>query len=502
MTTLLQQLGSPKRFYEHFYTVLQTPRPSGEEGLIRDKIITLAKNWGLDYAVDTVGNLRVSKPASKGYENAPAVILQCHLDMVCSKTTDKVHDFSKDPIQAYINEDGFLTADRTTLGSDDGVGIAACLAIAEDTSLSHGPLQFLFTVCEETTMGGAIDLSSDLLNGTYLLNLDSEEENAICVGCAGGFEAEMIYDDVPTFNDFENFIPIEVKIAGLNGGHSGVDIDKNRGNAIKILGLLLSDVSKEKDIFLTAYTGGNARNAIPRDATATFLVNKQDEQVVYSLLNDLFINLKDEYKVLEQKFENGQIVESAMRIEITTKSINDINEATTLAATKKILSLLNVSPSGVIRWSPEVENTVDTSVNIGLTEFNVTNKQFIIYFFARSSVVSQQERVKGYLQNLAAATSCKLSGPTNEFPGWEPVISSYLVQELIATHKKLFNAKPKVYSIHAGLECGLIKAKYPHLECASIGPTILDAHSPDEKLKLSSVKPWFDWVLETLKSLK
>jgi dipeptidase D len=474
----------PQKVWFYFKQILDIPRPSKKEDKIREYLINFGKEHNLETLTDDVGNVLIRKPATKGFENRKPVVLQSHIDMVCEKNNDVDHDFEKDPIEVYI-EEGWVKAKGTTLGADDGIGIAAALAILDSNDIPHGPLEALFTVDEETGLTGAFGLQPDFLKGKILLNLDSEDEGQLFIGCAGGQDtlAWLPYDKEDVPNGYKAF---KITVKGLVGGHSGDDINKNRGNANKILNRFLWENYKNMDIKLHVFDGGNLRNAIAREAFATILIPEENEQKLIELTKSYEKTIKDEF----HKTESGLVV-SIEETELPEYIVDN-------DSTFELLNAIYACPHGVIAMSQDIEDFVETSTNLASVKFN--DEDIIITTSQRSSVESRKQDVTNMVVsvfNLAGAKTKTSEG----YPGWTPNPDSEIVDITSKLYIKLFNEEPEILAIHAGLECGLIGDKYPGMDMISYGPTIKGAHSPDERLEIESVKKFWDLTLEILKNI-
>ncbi|MFA9452493.1 MAG: aminoacyl-histidine dipeptidase [Candidatus Aminicenantaceae bacterium] len=484
MASRLTELN-PTALWKHFEEFLKIPHGSGNEKALGDYIISVAENNNLEWKRDDVGNVVISKKASPGMEDAPGVILQGHLDMVCEKNSDMEFDFEQDPIQAEIAED-WVQAQGTTLGADNGIGNAAGLAIMEDDTLIHPPMEFLFTVEEETGLTGATHIKPDFLKGTRLLNLDSEDEGEFTIGCAGGADSLIT-------------VPLEmeaatagktyaVKIFGLQGGHSGVDINLGRGNAIKLLARVLWEVEGKVAFKLAGLQGGNLRNAIPREALATIQLEGKQYDDFAAAANTAFTGLKDEYKV----------VDPDAKISIDMMD-TDAQSVLTAASQKKLIEILFVLPHGVIAMHPEMEGLVETSTNLAVIHTYEDKAEIICS--TRSSIATALEGMRGVLAAL-----CGLAGAEivleEGYPGWKPNLQSPLLQKLKDVYIDQFGKEAHIAAIHAGLECGIIGEKYAGMDMISFGPTIKFPHSPSEKVNIPSVETFWAFLNRLLSELK
>ncbi|NOR16032.1 MAG: beta-Ala-His dipeptidase [Candidatus Aminicenantes bacterium] len=475
----------PSALWKHFEEFLKIPHGSANEQALGDYIVSVAERLNLEWKRDRVGNVVVSKPASPGYEDAEGVILQGHLDMVCEKNSDVTHDFEKDPIQAEIQGD-WVQAKGTTLGADNGIGDCAGLAILEDNSLEHPALECLFTVEEETGLTGATQLQPGFLKGKKLLNLDSEDEGEFTIGCAGGADSRIFLPlTTEAAADGEQ---LQVKISGLQGGHSGVDINLGRGNAIKLLARLLWQVKKGVPHQLASIEGGNLRNAIPREAWATVSVKPEDKEAFISAAKKTFESVQDEYRVVDP--------EAALTIEPPAES------ATVLLSPdsqKTLINLLFSLPHGVIAWHPEMEGLVETSTNLAVIRTHENRAEIICS--TRSSTATALEAARSVLASLSELAGAEIE-LEDGYPGWKPNLQSPLLQILKDVYHDLFDQEPQVAAIHAGLECGIIGEKFPGMDMISFGPTIKFPHSPSEKVHIPSVESFWKFLLKLLSELK
>ena len=470
----------PKLVWEIFDEITKVPRPSKREEKIIEYLVDFAQKHSLEYQRDQIGNVVIRKAATAGYEALPTVILQSHMDMVCEKNSDTEHNFDTDPIRTKI-VDGWVKAEGTTLGADCGIGMAAALALLVDPTVEHGAVEALFTVDEETGLTGAFNLGEGMLTGKYLINLDSEDEGEIFIGCAGGVDTLARFDySVETLPAGYEFY--RIGISGLKGGHSGDDIDKGLGNANKILAAFLYDATRY-GIRLGMFDGGNLRNAIPREAYAVVAVPEHTALLFETALATYVSAVKAMYAPTEPnlKFTLG---EAALQ-----PVIDEDTQASLLAA---LVGL----PNGVLAMSQTMKGLVETSTNLASVKF--VDGKIVVTTSQRSSV----ERAKRDAMHSVEAVLA-LAGATVEhsdgYPGWTPNPSSSLLNSTIESYKTLFGVEPKVRAIHAGLECGLFLEKYPHLEMVSFGPTLRGVHSPDERLEIATVDKFWALLLDVLK---
>jgi dipeptidase D len=474
----------PKLVWKHFDEIRKIPRCSKHEEKIRDYIVNFAKKQELQTKIDSVGNVVILKPAAAGMQKKPTVILQGHMDMVCEKNSDVKFDFSKDPIQLKINGD-LLTANGTTLGADNGIGLAISLAILEDKKLQHGPIESLYTIDEETGLTGAFAMKSDMLTGKIMLNLDSEDFGVITVGCAGGGDSiiELPVKMQAIQGDMENFV---IKVSGLRGGHSGVDIHEQRGNAIKILTRLLWKTSQKFNFSLFDIKGGDKHNAIPREAYAELSIEKKNKTAFIAALKAEEREILDEIKPIDPNLKVD--VQSSE----PSKTVFDKLSQTTL------LNLLHGLPHGVHQMNYDIKTLVNTSTN--LATISVKDHTIVIGMSSRSPMKSALQDIRNRIKAIASLAGAKVSEGT-PYPGWKPDLQSKILALSKKTFKDMFKAEPKIEAIHAGLECGIIGEKFPGMDMISIGPTLKNPHSPEEQLHISTVDKFYKYLLKILESV-
>jgi dipeptidase D len=474
----------PERLWFYFSEVLKIPRPSKKEEQIINYLVNFGKEHKLETITDSVGNVIIRKPASPGLEKAPSVCLQGHVDMVCEKDAEVAHDFEKDPIRAYI-EDGWLKARGTTLGADNGIAVATMLALLETKDIIHGPLECLFTVDEETGLTGAFGLEANVLKSRILLNLDSEDDGEFFIGCAGGKDTiiELVAKTEPVPQGYKSF---RMKVSGLQGGHSGDDIHRNRGNANKILNRFLWESAWKHGVLVSSFEGGNLRNAIAREAFAIFLVPAPNIQAVQSFAEHYLKDLKFEFRVSEPDLKI-ELEESEAPKFILGKTTQD-----------HLLNALYACPHGVIAFSQDIPGFVETSTN--LASVKMQGGLIRIATSQRSSI----ESAKDDICNMVVA-AFKLTGASIEhsdgYPGWAPNPNSRVLELCVSSYETLFGKKPVVRAIHAGLECGLIGDKYPGMDMISYGPTMRGVHSPSERLEISTVEKFWKLTLDILNKI-
>lgn len=474
----LSQL-SPQPLWQIFEKICSIPHPSKHEQKLSAWIQQFATDLGLDVKEDKVGNLIIKKPATTGMENRKGVILQAHMDMVPQKNNDKQHDFVNDPIEAYVDGE-WVTANGTTLGADNGIGLAASLAVLQSTDIKHGPLEVLVTIDEEAGMTGAFGLEAGWLDGEILLNTDSEDEGEVYMGCAGGIDVNI---ELPVEWETTDAAKaaINVSLNGLKGGHSGVDIHLGRGNANKLLVRMLSLL--DIDYSIASIQGGSLRNAIPREAEVTLVIDHQDKAALNTTLNDINRLFLAELSKIEPN-----ILISINDVELPEKQLAKVSQTA-------VINSINGCVNGVIRMSDTIEGIVETSTNLGvvLTKDNHISVKCLV----RSLIDSARTNTQNMIASTFALAGANVTF-NGAYPGWEPKDDSQIKDILRETYQGMFGSLPKIMVIHAGLECGLFKDAYPHWDMVSFGPTIRFPHSPDEKVKIDTVEPFFNLLVEVL----
>lgn len=481
ITAPLHQLTQlqPTSIWRRFADICAIPHPTFHERLLGDFILQqvngIGQRYGLIGAMDAKGNIRIQKPASAGMQDHAPVIIQAHYDMVAQKGTASTHDFVHDPITPII-KDGWVWADDTTLGADNGIGLAMALAVAFSDDIAHPPLTLVITSEEETGMGGVKALSSDWLNAPYLINLDSEDEGALFVGCAGGRDATFSHHfdviDSP-LSQQPTLSALRLEVSGLRGGHSGIDIDKGVANANLLLARVLSAVFSESPFYLASLHGGNLRNVITREASATLV---GDKAVITRLVEDQLARISAEYRVAEPN----------LAIQFTPT--DNIEHVIGLDATQKVVDVLTIIPNGVLRMSDSFVGVVETSISMGVVILD--KGQFNVKCLMRSLAETPKEAVSQQLNALARQTGMCLE-LSDDYPGWQPAIDSWLLTATKPLMQQVFGNAPQVEVIHAGLECGILSGKNPKLDMISFGPNIRAAHSPKERVEIASVgKTW------------
>lgn len=474
----------PTLVWKYFYEITQVPRPSKHEEKIIAWLEDFAKKEGLDYAKDKTGNVVIRKNATKGFENKPWVALQSHMDMVCEKHSHIDKNFLTDPIDPFI-EDEWIKAKGTTLGADDGIGMAVQLALLADHTIEHGNIECLFTVDEETGLTGAFGLESGFLKSNILLNLDSEDDGEFFIGCAGGKDTvgklSMETNPAPSGVSF-----FTISVSGLKGGHSGDDIEKGLGNANKILGRFLWEYQDALQIRIAHIDGGNLRNAIPREAKAVICVPQTHSAQLQLLLNNYDSILKKELFTTDPGVEIS-IAPSENKISVLSIPLQ-----------KNLLNLIYAMPHGVIAWAQDIKGFVETSTN--LASVKIEGDVIIITTSQRSSVDSAKINICNMVASVFELSDAMYEH-SDGYPGWTPNPKSKVLQVAKASWQKLFGNEPVVRAIHAGLECGLFSEKYPEMDMISYGPTLRGVHSPDERLHIPTVQKFWDLTLDILKNI-
>ncbi len=474
----------PTTLWSIFEQICKIPHPSKKESQIIDFVMNFAEKHGLKAKKDEVGNVLIQKPATPGMENKQTVVLQGHLDMVPQKNNETRHDFDKDPIEAYVDGE-WVKAKGTTLGADNGIGVAASMAILVDDSLKHGPVECLFTVDEESGMTGAFAIKPGFVNGDILLNLDSEDEGELYIGCAGGIDTNAFfgYKEEKLPNGYKSF---KLKVKGLKGGHSGLDINLGRGNAIKILNRLLWTGIKHYQLKINSIEGGSLRNAIPREAEAIIALPAENEKKFSEKVNEINEDIKNELQTIDDNVN----ISIAAHDNISTI----IDEHTAHNLVKSVYGC----PNGAIRMVPGMESVVETSTNLAVVKSE--NGKIEIATLQRSSVNSAKEDLCNMVRAVFELAGAEV-GHTGEYPGWKPNINSAILKTMKKVYNKKFGKTPEVKVIHAGLECGLLGNVYPNLDMISFGPTIRNPHSPDEMVNIDSVKRFWKYLVETLENI-
>lgn len=472
----------PSSVWSHFSDLNAVPRPSKKEEKVIEFMMNFGKSLGLETEKDEVGNVLIRKPATPGMEDRRITVMQSHLDMVCQQNAGTNHDFENEGIDMYIDGD-WVKARGTTLGADNGMGVAAIMAVLSSTDIPHPPIEAIFTIDEETGMTGAQELRQNWLKGDLLLNLDTEDDDELSVGCAGGVDitGTASYVEEPTPSGFEG---AKLRVRGLNGGHSGMDIHKGLGNANKLMNRILSELNEVGGVRISTIDGGSLRNAIPRESFAELAIESNAKSAIESRLNELVAEIRAEYKTTDPK------------LEIALESADSPGSVMTLEAQNGLINTVFAIHSGIFRMSPDIADLVQTSNNLARVQVGGGNLQILC--LTRSSVDSEKMEMA---RSVRAAM--QLCGAEVEFsgsyPGWTPDPDSAILKTMKSLYVEMYNEDPHVLACHAGLECGLLGERYPGMEMISFGPNIRGAHSPDEKVQVSSVQKFWGFLLETLK---
>ncbi|PST89880.1 aminoacyl-histidine dipeptidase [Photobacterium jeanii] len=475
---------SPQAVWQFFDQICSIPHPSKHEEQLAQHIIKFAEGEGLDVRRDDVGNVFIKKPATPGMENRKGVVLQAHIDMVPQKNEDTEHDFLTDAIQPFIDGE-WVTAKGTTLGADNGMGMAACLAVLAAKDVEHGPLEVLLTIDEEAGMTGAFGLKEGWLEGDILLNTDSEQEGEVYMGCAGGVDGAITLDiareAVPADHQ-----AVKLVLKGLKGGHSGCDIHTGRGNANKLLGRFLFGHADELGVRVHSLTGGSLRNAIPREANAVVTVPAANADKLQSLFAHY------------QEILVAELGRVETDINLFVESVEQPQDVMVAKDQTRLLSVLNACPNGVLRMSDDIEGVVETSLNVGV--ITTDSDKVTILCLIRSLIDSGRSNVEGMLKAVAdlAGAQCEFSGA---YPGWKPDADSEVMKLFRETYNGIYGRTPNIMVIHAGLECGLFKKPYPNMDMISFGPTIKFPHSPDEKVNIETVGLFWEQMVAILKNI-
>lgn len=475
----------PALLWENFYSITQIPHPSKHEEKIRQFFVDYGKSLNLETIVDSVGNVIIRKPATPGMENRKGVVLQGHMDMVPQKNSDKKHNFETDAIETIIGDDGWVRANGTTLGADNGIGVAAAMAVLQSKDIVHGPVEVLITTDEETGMTGAFGLEANILKGDILLNLDSEDYGELYVGCAGGLDGNY------TFSYKEEAIPAnmeayKISVTGLNGGHSGMDIVLGRGNANKIIIRVLTELQKMMEIRLAEIEGGSLRNAIPREAFATILAPKGSSEEIKQTVIGLFDIISAELSETEPDMK--------MKVEPANMPAFIIDKKTA----DNFIKAVYACPNGVIRMSDAMPGLVETSSNLAIIKSS--NGKLSVSCLMRSSVDSSKDDLANMMKAVFDLAGAKVEFDGG-YPGWKPNPNSPILKTMLGVFEKMTGKKPEIKAIHAGLECGLLGNMYPKWDMISFGPTIRYPHSPAEKVNIETVQLFWEYLVETLKNI-
>jgi dipeptidase D len=471
----------PKALWENFYNITRVPRPSGKKEQIGAFLENFGKSLGLETLRDEIGNVLVRKPATPGMENRKAVVLQAHMDMVPQKNSNVAHNFETDPIDTHIDGE-WVKASDTTLGGDNGIGLAAAMAVLQSTGIPHPAIEMFITVDEETGMFGAFGLQPNFLKGDILINMDSEDEGELYVGCAGGIDADISFRYKEVAIE-EGDVALKVSLTGLKGGHSGVDINLQRANANKLMFRFLKDAVADYEARLASIDGGSLRNAIPREAFAVITVPEEGVDDIIEFVKECEEIFIEEFAGVEEK-----ISFTVDQVELPTGLIPE-------EVQDDLINGVTACPNGVFRVLPELPSVVETSNNLAIIKSD--GNSIILRSLIRSSVESRKEELSSMVESVFALAGAKVE-LNGGYPGWKPNLDSPILKEMTRIYETKFGKTPKVMIIHAGLECGILGTHYPHMDMISFGPTIRFPHSPDEKVNIKTVQMFWDFLLATL----
>lgn len=483
-TTDIRDL-QPQELWRNFHRICQVPHPSHHLEQITEMLVGFGKSLGLETLTDKAGNVLIRKPATPGMEGVTPVVLQAHMDMVPQKNSDKVHDFEKDPIETVVDGE-WVRANQTTLGADDGIGVAVGMAILESKTLKHGPIEVLITADEETGMFGAFGLEPGFIKGKTLINMDSEDEGELYVGCAGGMDATITwkYKSAPVENDDT---ALKINISGLKGGHSGLEINTGRANANKLLFRFLKEAIARYEARLASVSCGNMRNAIPREGYAVITVPADVKEEIMNLVEEYGELFNEEYAATENRI-CFTCEETEMPAALIPEEIQD-----------DMVNAVTGCPNGVFRMIPAMPDTVETSMNLSIVEAGP--ESIDIKCLLRSSADSKKEELASMVESIFSLAGAKVEF-SGSYSGWNPDLNSRILKVMSEAYEQQFGVKPAVKVVHAGLECGIIGAIESGLDMVSVGPTIRHPHSPDEKVNIASVKRFWDFMTATLANMK
>ena len=482
MRSVLENV-EPKAVWKHFDAISDIPRASKKEGKVRDYVIGEAKKNGLQYKVDGAGNVIVRKPAAKGREKAPVTALQGHLDMVCEKNEGTPHNFDKDPIE-IVRKGEWFYANGTTLGSDNGVGVAAALAVMESKEIAHPAMEFIFTIDEETGLTGAAEFESGVLKSKYFLNLDNEEKGTICIGCAGGVNTKLTTTVKLTAPKKKG--AYRVKVSGLRGGHSGVDIHLGRGNAVRILGRALQALNEKVDLELAELKGGSAHNAIPREASAIVTADPKKEAELKKAVAEFAAEMKTDLGAFDAD------------VNVTLEGATKPKKVFAAADARRVVSLMATLHHGVLAMSPDIPGLVQTSTNVATVGIKGNKVEMVTS--QRSAIKSCRDMAATVVATVAGMAGFK-AVHSGGYPGWKPEPDSDLVKTARKVHEKALGTDPKLIAMHAGLECGVIGEKNPGMQMISFGPQIENPHSPNERVEVASVESFWKMLKALLEAV-
>jgi len=474
----------PTQLWSHFTDLNAVPRASKKEEQVIQFIVDFAKSLNLPYVVDEIGNVIIKKPASTGMENKQTVVLQSHLDMVHQKNADTDFDFSTQGIKMIVEED-WVRADGTTLGADNGIGVATIMAVLSSSDIKHPPLEALFTIDEETGMTGALGLKGGLLDATIMLNLDTEDDDELTIGCAGGVDITAVgkYAQIATPS---NTVGYKLSIKGLNGGHSGMDIHKGLGNANKLMNRVLLECTKNAKVYVSKIDGGGLRNAIPRESFAMIAVNSSEDKMFQSTIDDIRATLKSEHDFTDSD------------LELSLESVDTPDMVISPDFVHGLLRSIYACPNGIYRMTPEIADLVQSSNN--LARVLVSDGTYQILCLTRSSVDSEKEDLAQAITSTFELIGAEVSFG-GSYPGWTPKPSAPIIKMMSDLYVEMFNDQPHVNACHAGLECGILGTNYPEMDMISFGPNIRGAHSPDERVQISSVQKYWKYFLNVLERI-
>lgn len=474
----------PQLMWKNFADLNEVPRASKKEEQVIAFIKTFGESLNLDTQVDEVGNVLIKKPASPAMESKTKIVIQSHLDMVHQKNADTNFDFSSEGIKMYIDGD-WVKAKGTTLGADNGIGVASIMALLESNDIDHPAIEALFTIDEETGMTGAFGLKPGFLEGKILLNLDTEDDDELTIGCAGGVNVNAVksYTEINTPAEFNSY---RLKISGLSGGHSGMDIIKGLGNANKLMNRLLYQLNQNIQLGIHSIKGGGLRNAIPRESVALIAIDANEVKTFDDVCNRFIKNVKNEHELTDPTFD------------LSIQKVDRQEKMADVRFSNKMIRAVYAVPNGIYRMSPSVEGMVQTSNN--LAQLNMANGEFEALCLCRSSVDSEKDDEVRTIRSAFSLIDAQVS-TDSDYPGWTPRPSSAIVDLMSQLYREMFNEKPHVMACHAGLECGIIGSNYPDMDMVSFGPNIRGAHSPDEKVQISSVQKYWNFLLKTLKRI-
>ena len=474
----------PAALWQNFYNLTRVPRPSHKKEEIGLFLENFGKSIGLETLRDEIGNVLVRKPATPGMENRKAVVLQAHMDMVPQKNSNVAHDFQTDPIDAHIDGE-WVTASDTTLGADNGIGLAAAMSVLQSKDIAHPAIEMFVTVDEETGMFGAFGLQPNFLKGDILINMDSEDEGELYVGCAGGIDGDITFRYTEVEIE-EGDVALKISLTGLKGGHSGVDIHLQRGNANKLMFRFLKDAVSDYEARLASIDGGSLRNAIPREAFAVITVPEEGVDDIIDFVKEYEELFIEEFKGVEDK-----ISFTVEQVELPTGLIPEVVQ-------DDLINSITACPNGVARFIPELPTVVETSNNLAIVKSD--GNAITVRCLIRSSVESRKEELASMVESVFSLAGAKVS-LVGGYPGWKPNLESPILKEMTKVYENKYGITPKIMIIHAGLECGILGTHYPQMDMISFGPTIRYPHSPDEKVNIATVQKFWDFLVATLENI-